>query len=108
MLTLFWNICKTKNEKCKIPFYKKVCWFPKQYEKVVIVVVDALRFDFVNPIDDIDNELKDVPFINQLPFITELLTDKPQHSLLYRFEADAPTVTLQRIKGILSFLKNKS
>lgn len=41
-----------------------------------------------------------LPFENKLPIFDELLTSQPNNSRLFKFIADAPTTTLQRLKGI--------
>lgn len=41
-----------------------------------------------------------MPFQNKLPVFDRLLAEQPQHSRLMKFIADAPTTTLQRLKGI--------
>eukprot|EP00045_Choanoeca_perplexa_P014316 m.167604 g.167604 ORF g.167604 m.167604 type:complete len:1079 (-) comp16641_c0_seq7:782-4018(-) len=64
-------------------------------KRVVLLVVDALRYDFVAP--QIDSNL---PFHNQLPYMQSLLTNKTRHTKLFKFIADAPTTTLQRLKGL--------
>ena len=65
---------------------------------MIIVIVDALRFDMV----EYDHSLSaaDTPaYKNKLPALDRLLMDEPQHSRLFRFMADAPTTTMQRLKG---------
>ena len=39
---------------------------------------------------------------NRMPWLASLLRDSPRHARLYRAVADAPTVTLQRLKGLTS------
>lgn len=41
-----------------------------------------------------------LPYENKLPIFTELLTKYPTHSRFMKLVADAPTTTLQRLKGI--------
>ncbi|XP_075696146.1 GPI ethanolamine phosphate transferase 3, catalytic subunit isoform X2 [Rhinoderma darwinii] len=72
------------------------CWFPQRFDKAVIVIIDALKYDFakyntanVNP----------KPYENKLGVIQQLITSQPQHARLYPFRADPPTTTMQRIKG---------
>lgn len=69
---------------------------PKK-SKVVILVIDALKYEFglYNP--DLDNPL---PFENRINIFNELLTAQPDHSRLLKFRADPPTTTLQRLKGL--------
>jgi len=39
-------------------------------------------------------------FHNQLPFVADLLTNKSDRSKLFKFIADPPTTTMQRLKGL--------
>ncbi|CCF46521.1 GPI ethanolamine phosphate transferase [Colletotrichum higginsianum] len=70
------------------------CWHPKSFNKAVVVVVDALRYDFTVPVDD------QAPFHNALPFLHETAVKSPEHAFLRPFIADPPTTTLQRLKGL--------
>lgn len=90
-----------------------VCMYPAQFRKVVILVVDALRFDFVHSgggggVDGGGGggaSAKESPsrfYRGHLPLLSSLLVEQPQNSMLYRFEADAPTVTMQRLKALMT------
>eukprot|EP00051_Salpingoeca_urceolata_P021492 m.338012 g.338012 ORF g.338012 m.338012 type:complete len:997 (+) comp19809_c1_seq10:1096-4086(+) len=71
------------------------------FQRVVVLVIDALRYDMAEkqePPSTGSNELP--PFHNRLPVIHRLLQDQPRSALLRKFVADAPTTTLQRLKGI--------
>ncbi|KAM9989285.1 hypothetical protein ACTFIY_005337 [Dictyostelium cf. discoideum] len=78
------------------------CWMNKTYNKAVIVVIDALRYDFVarQPISNGSGDSTSIYFHNKLTSIQNLIENKPENSLFYKFVADSPTVTMQRIKGI--------
>lgn len=73
------------------------CTIPPTYKRAVLLVIDALRFDFVSP-----NPPEPVsPYhhhVLRLP--AELAASQPGHSLLFQSFVDPPTTTLQRIKGI--------
>ncbi|KAJ3309011.1 mannose-ethanolamine phosphotransferase gpi13 [Boothiomyces sp. JEL0838] len=73
--------------------------FPR-YNKTLLVMIDALRFDFIKYEPEI---AKDAPhYINKVPVIHELLTTQPKNSLLFRGLADPPTTTLQRLMAIVT------
>ena len=74
------------------------CHFhPRKFKRVVWLLVDALRYDFV----EYDATLDPIPvYRNKLPFIQDLLERQPQNSRLYRFIADPPTTTMQRLKAL--------
>lgn len=65
--------------------------------RVIMLVVDALRYDF----GVFDSNLKHpLAYQNRLPVLDELQTEHPNRVRLVRFVADPPTTTLQRIKGL--------
>ncbi|ESZ94225.1 hypothetical protein SBOR_5359 [Sclerotinia borealis F-4128] len=70
------------------------CWHPKTFDRAVVVVVDALRYDFAVPSAD------DEPFHNALPVLYETARREPHNAFLLPFIADPPTTTLQRLKGL--------
>ncbi|CDK27793.1 unnamed protein product [Kuraishia capsulata CBS 1993] len=71
------------------------CLKASPFEKTVIVVIDALRFDFVIPVEGSTE-----PYHNKLTALYELFQNEPENSLLLKFIADPPTTTLQRLKGL--------
>jgi hypothetical protein len=94
------------------------CWMPRRFKRSLFVIVDALRFDFTltsapaNPADG-EQQQQDDYYVNNLPVINELLLHNASNTLLFRFVADAPTTTLQRLKalntgGIPTFLEAKN
>jgi phosphatidylinositol glycan class O len=72
----------------------------------VVIIIDALRYDFTIPFDKIteaapDSEPKTPQaFHNALPFLYETAAREPQNAFLLPFIADPPTTTLQRLKGL--------
>lgn len=86
----------------------EICIYPKQFERVVILVVDALRYDFVRGGVDHRRDDDDVSssatrfYRGHLPVLSSVLAEQPHHSMLFRFEADAPTVTMQRLKALMT------
>ena len=75
--------------------YLNGCWYPKSFDKAIIVVIDALRYDFAVPYDAQPNH-----FHNALSVFHETALDTPQNAFLLPFIADPPTTTLQRLKGL--------
>ncbi|TYZ57599.1 hypothetical protein PybrP1_003939 [[Pythium] brassicae (nom. inval.)] len=84
------------------------CWMPRRYARVVFVVVDALRYDFVASTDGNNDGRKDAAhrsagrafFTNQLPALRDACAQRPRNALLLKFVADPPTMTMQRLKGL--------
>lgn len=73
------------------------CTLPASHKRLVLLIIDALRFDFLSP----DPPQPVSPYhhsVLRLP--QELCHQQPDRSLLFTSFADPPTTTLQRIKGI--------
>ncbi|CCE65349.1 hypothetical protein TPHA_0K02180 [Tetrapisispora phaffii CBS 4417] len=95
------------------PEYSEV----KKFDKAVVLLVDALRFDFVVPINELD-PIYNENYHNNIDIISELLNqndnstkneskkDRVQKSssLLFKFLAEPPTTTFHRLKGITTGL----
>lgn len=69
---------------------RRGCWLPRKVDSLVILVVDALRFDFAR---------------DHLPMsvgarLSPQKTNRTTSSQLLQFVADPPTVTMQRLKGL--------
>ncbi|OLL25767.1 GPI ethanolamine phosphate transferase 3 [Neolecta irregularis DAH-3] len=71
------------------------CWYPKQFSKAIIIVIDALRYDFTIPEPD-----SDLLYLNALTLPFDITQRVPRNAALYKFIADPPTTTLQRLKGL--------
>lgn len=68
-----------------------------QKTRVILLVIDALKYEF----GVYNNETTDpLPFENKLPVFHRLLNEYPEQTRLLKFVADAPTTTLQRLKGM--------
>ncbi|KAH3901591.1 mannose-ethanolamine phosphotransferase GPI13 SCDLUD_001354 [Saccharomycodes ludwigii] len=65
---------------------------PPTFDKAVVLIIDALRYDFVVPV-----EPKQCLYPWQNKFTALYNTD---NSFLFKFMADPPTTTLQRLKGL--------
>jgi len=91
------------------------CWSHRKFERVVLLLVDSLRFDFcvMDPsyndashmvghayVDPGDTANIVRYYKNRLPVINETIWERPQNSRLFRFLADPPTATMQRIKAL--------
>lgn len=67
------------------------------HKRVVFLIIDALRFDFVTP----NPPSPPSPFHHNILTLPRDLTEKrPTHSFIFNSYADPPTTTLQRIKGL--------
>ncbi|KAI0527899.1 GPI ethanolamine phosphate transferase 3-like protein [Xylaria bambusicola] len=72
------------------------CWHPKTFNKAVVVIIDALRYDFTVPTEDSEAEV----YHNAFPFLHQSAVESPNNAFLLPFIADPPTSTLQRLKGL--------
>ncbi|KAL5513879.1 hypothetical protein ACEPAG_2640 [Sanghuangporus baumii] len=73
------------------------CTLPATHQRVVLLIIDALRFDFVSP----DPPEPRSPYHHDALTLPRELTSKyPDRSFLFNSFSDPPTTTLQRIKGI--------
>lgn len=73
------------------------CWHPKTFDKAIVIIVDALRYDFTIPSHDPE---KSHHFLNAIPILYETALNTPKNAFLRPFIADPPTTTLQRLKGL--------
>ena len=77
---------------------KDSCWMDPAFSKAILVVIDALRLDFVT--FDPNKANYESYFENKMRNIHERLEKHPKNARLFRFLSDAPTTTMQRIKGL--------
>ncbi|KAJ2400596.1 mannose-ethanolamine phosphotransferase gpi13, partial [Coemansia sp. RSA 2559] len=94
-------------------------WYPAKFDRAIVLVIDALRVDFATWSEGLDSRFGSSsggsveangtsnaaagvmkPYHNRLPVIHSLNERRPEQSMLYRFRADPPTTTLQRLKGL--------
>lgn len=80
---------------------KADCLINPSFEKVVFVLIDALRFDFALW-DSRGNSPGSEYYKNHLPILREVLERQPNNSLLFQIVADPPTTTMQRLKGLVT------
>ncbi|KAG8531933.1 uncharacterized protein KY384_003569 [Bacidia gigantensis] len=71
------------------------CWHPQTFTKAVVIIIDALRYDFTVPRPGSTHH-----FHNALHVLHETATQYPAKAFLLPFIADPPTTTLQRLKGL--------
>ena len=79
----------------------RLCSDHPRFRRAVLIVIDALRFDFV--VDVNGSSFCDDSVCagrRRLKILAEIARDQPFNSRLYRFIADPPTTTLQRLKGL--------
>lgn len=74
----------------------ETCFRPKKpFKKAIILLIDALRFDFTIPTEE-----DGLSYHNELRVLYETAERHPENAVLLKFLADPPTTTLQRLKGL--------
>lgn len=78
------------------------CSLAPVFERSVILIIDALRYDFIAPVNlEVQSDWKPNPFYHgHLDEPVRLDQAQPRNSILAHFLSDAPTTTLQRLKGL--------
>ncbi|TVU22402.1 hypothetical protein EJB05_32095, partial [Eragrostis curvula] len=72
-------------------------WPPPAVDRLVIVVLDALRFDFVAPSTFFQEKQ---PWMDKLQVLQELAADEKTSARIFKALADPPTTSLQRLKAL--------
>lgn len=101
---LLMRIVANNASTCHVDFasnskHSDQCWMHTSYKKAVFIIVDGLRYDFAKYDESLDKNLL-LPYQNKLTIFWELLQTQPAGSFLYKFVADPPTTTMQRLKGL--------
>ncbi|KAK1317121.1 hypothetical protein QJS10_CPA05g00052 [Acorus calamus] len=73
------------------------CWTPPVFHRIVIIVLDALRFDFVAP-SAFFEEVK--PWMDKLTVLQRLALEESSSAKIFKAIADPPTTSLLRLKGL--------
>lgn len=76
------------------------CWHPKTFNKAIIILVDALRYDFTVPFRPTLEDPHPHYFHNALPILHDTAVQRPSNAFLRPFIADPPTTTTLRLKGL--------
>ena len=87
--------CKKKKIFQEPQTSASLCLEPRA--KVVLLIVDALKYEFVNWYE---TDTSTSYYRNKMPIVNELTKKYPLHTRLYKFMADPPTTTMQRLKSI--------
>ncbi|CAO1622936.1 unnamed protein product [Sympodiomycopsis kandeliae] len=76
------------------------CSLPPAFQRSVLLIIDALRYDFIAPPQHEANFTPSQFYHGHLDLPARLAQQHPESSLLAHFLSDAPTTTLQRLKGL--------
>ncbi|VAI28622.1 unnamed protein product [Triticum turgidum subsp. durum] len=72
-------------------------WPQPALDRLVIVVLDALRFDFVAPSTFFEEKQ---PWMDKLQVLQKLAADEKNSARIFKALADPPTTSLQRLKAL--------
>lgn len=89
------NSCNTDLSSSSPQSSANLCLEPRA--RIVLLIVDALKFEFVSWYD---SNASLTFHRNKLPIIHDLIQQNPSHTRLYKFLADPPTTTMQRLKSL--------
>ncbi|XP_038976418.1 GPI ethanolamine phosphate transferase 3-like isoform X1 [Phoenix dactylifera] len=73
------------------------CWTKPAVDRLVIIILDALRFDFLAP-SSFFAEAK--PWMDKLRVLQKLASGEGSSARIFKAIADPPTTSLQRLKGL--------
>ncbi|KAI3736037.1 hypothetical protein L6452_15569 [Arctium lappa] len=73
------------------------CWTKPAVDRLVIIVLDALRFDFVAPSTFFEEKK---PWMDKLQVLHKLASEPESAARIFKAIADPPTTSLQRLKGL--------
>ncbi|KAK7363376.1 hypothetical protein VNO77_05517 [Canavalia gladiata] len=79
------------------PSHNGSCWTKPAVNRLVLIVLDAIRFDFVAP-STFFPESK--PWMDRLQVLKNVASARPSSARIFKAIADPPTTSLQRLKGL--------
>ncbi|XP_068659770.1 uncharacterized protein [Aristolochia californica] len=102
------NCSDTSQSPCAVPHpppnvtgsdrkYSSSCWTKPAVDRLVIIVLDALRIDFVAPSYFYEEEK---PWMDKLNVLQKLAFEEGISARIFKAIADPPTTSLQRLKGL--------
>jgi GPI ethanolamine phosphate transferase 3 subunit O len=86
--------------RLEMPNHSKPIETLPKYNQTLLIMIDALRYDFMKWQDGLTLEIPH--FINKLPILKTVLSTLPKNSLLLRGLSDPPTTTLQRLMALMT------
>ncbi|KAA3467296.1 GPI ethanolamine phosphate transferase 3-like [Gossypium australe] len=79
------------------PSSSSSCWTKPAVDRLIIIVLDALRFDFVAPSSFFEEKQ---PWMDKLKVLQRMASENPSSAKIFKAIADPPTTSLQRLKGL--------
>src|SRR5271156_6209915 len=69
------------------------CWHPKTFDRAVVILIDALRYDFTVPFQPDEEHSQPSPYHNAIEILYKTAVEHPENAFLLPFIADPPTST---------------
>ncbi|GAB1606203.1 GPI ethanolamine phosphate transferase 3-like [Argonauta hians] len=95
----------TEKSECDVNFAtvlerhgEQGCWMHRRFKRAIIIIIDGLRYDFLAP--NTSTKTHTLPYINKLTAVHDKYNHEKDRALLYKFVADPPTTTMQRLTGL--------
>ncbi|CAI9113242.1 OLC1v1013815C1 [Oldenlandia corymbosa var. corymbosa] len=88
---------RNQNRTIIAPPLGQGCWTKPAVDRVVIIILDALRFDFLAP-SSLFEEKK--PWMDKLQVLQKLASKPGSFAKIFKAIADPPTTSVQRLKGL--------
>ncbi|KAL3512488.1 hypothetical protein ACH5RR_025205 [Cinchona calisaya] len=85
------------NQTIKPQIQTQSCWTNPAVDRVIIIILDALRFDFVAPSSFFEEKK---PWMDKLQVLHKLASTPGLAAKIFKAIADPPTTSLQRLKGL--------
>ncbi|XP_016459814.2 uncharacterized protein LOC107783358 isoform X2 [Nicotiana tabacum] len=89
--------CFSPPQDDKMVNHSKGCWTKPAVGRLVILVLDALRYDFVAPSTFFEEKK---PWMDRLQVLHKLASKPGSSAKIFKAIADPPTTSLQRLKGL--------
>ncbi|KAK4713257.1 hypothetical protein R3W88_019164 [Solanum pinnatisectum] len=89
--------CFSPPQEDQMVNHSKGCWTKPAVDRIVIIILDALRYDFVAPSTFFDEKK---PWMDRLQVLHKLASQPGSFAKIFKAIADPPTTSLQRLKGL--------
>ncbi len=70
-----------------------------KFDKALLIVIDSLRYDFILHNSNVTSS-NSKHYQNKFTNLQKLMTESAENARAFKFIADPPTITVQRLKGL--------
>ena len=89
------NELNITREKDNVKIHEYVPWIT--FKKAIVLIVDGLRHDFISKTEP---QMEGNFYQNNMLYVQSLVENEKGRSQLFKFIADPPTTTMQRLKAL--------